>query len=80
MTAFWDISPRNLTEVDWRFRGAYCFHGSDDKRQYVPVKFWFIYTRLHGTTPQNAVVLRRVWDIQALRALDDRLEKEHVSW
>jgi hypothetical protein len=24
MTAFWDIAPRGLDEVDLRFRGMYC--------------------------------------------------------
>jgi chloride channel 2 len=23
---FWDVAPCSLTEVDWRFRGAYCLH------------------------------------------------------
>jgi hypothetical protein len=26
MTAFWDMAPRNLMEVDRRFRGAYCLY------------------------------------------------------
>jgi hypothetical protein len=26
MTAFWDIVPCSLVEVDRRFRGAYCLH------------------------------------------------------
>jgi hypothetical protein len=26
MTAFWDIGPYSLVEVDLHFRGAYCLH------------------------------------------------------
>jgi hypothetical protein len=26
MTAFWDIAPYSLVEVDQRFGGAYCLH------------------------------------------------------
>jgi hypothetical protein len=29
MTAFWDIAPRNLLEVDRRFRSAYCLSGDE---------------------------------------------------
>jgi hypothetical protein len=32
MTAFWDIAPCNLIEVDRRFRGAYCLHHHGDHR------------------------------------------------
>jgi hypothetical protein len=31
MTAFWDIEPRSLVEVDRRFRGAYCLHHQGDE-------------------------------------------------
>jgi hypothetical protein len=30
MSAFWDIVPCSLVEVDWRFRGAYCVHNQDN--------------------------------------------------
>jgi hypothetical protein len=30
MTAFWDIASCSLTEVDRRFRGAYCQHHQGD--------------------------------------------------
>jgi hypothetical protein len=30
ITAFWDIVPHSLIEVDWRFRGAYCLHRQCD--------------------------------------------------
>jgi hypothetical protein len=30
MTAFWDIAPCSLIEVDRRFRGAYCVHHQGD--------------------------------------------------
>jgi hypothetical protein len=29
--AFWNIAPRNLVEVDLRFRGAYCLHHQSDE-------------------------------------------------
>jgi hypothetical protein len=31
MTAFWDIAPCSLVEVDRRFRGAYCLHYQGDE-------------------------------------------------
>jgi hypothetical protein len=31
MTAFWDIVPCSLVEVDRRFRGAYCLHHQGDE-------------------------------------------------
>jgi hypothetical protein len=30
MTAFWDIVPCSLIEVDRRFRGSYCLHHQGD--------------------------------------------------
>jgi hypothetical protein len=30
MTAFWEIAPCSLVEVDRRFRGAYCLHHQGD--------------------------------------------------
>jgi hypothetical protein len=30
MTAFWDVAPRSLVEVDRRLRGAYCLHQGDE--------------------------------------------------
>jgi hypothetical protein len=30
VTAFWDVEPCSLFEVDRRFRGAYCFHQQGD--------------------------------------------------
>jgi hypothetical protein len=33
MTAFWDILPCSLVEVDLRFRGAYCF---ETTQRYIP--------------------------------------------
>jgi hypothetical protein len=36
MTAFWDIAPCSLIEVDRHFRGAYCLHHQgDDIRDYT---------------------------------------------
>jgi hypothetical protein len=31
MTAFWDVVPRSLVEVDRHFRGVYCLHHQDDE-------------------------------------------------
>jgi hypothetical protein len=39
MTAFWDIAPCSLVEVDRRFRSAYCLHHQGerpDTRRYIP--------------------------------------------
>jgi hypothetical protein len=30
MTAFWDVTPCSLVEVDRRFRGVYCFYHCPD--------------------------------------------------
>jgi hypothetical protein len=30
MTAFWDVAPCDLVEIDQRFRGAYCLHHQGD--------------------------------------------------
>jgi hypothetical protein len=30
-TVLWDIPQRSLVEIDWRFRGAYCFHHQGDE-------------------------------------------------
>jgi hypothetical protein len=39
MTAFWDVAPCSLVEVDRRFRGVYCLHYQDDEwRRYSPLK------------------------------------------
>jgi hypothetical protein len=40
MTAFWDIAPCSLVEVDRRFRCAYCLHHQGD-------------VRLHGAVSQK---------------------------
>jgi hypothetical protein len=32
ITAFWDITPCSLVEVDRRFRGVYCHHQPDTHR------------------------------------------------
>jgi hypothetical protein len=32
MAVFWDVAPRRLVEVYWRFRTAYCLHHQDDDR------------------------------------------------
>jgi hypothetical protein len=29
-TAFWDIAPCHIVEVDWQSRGAYCLLYQDD--------------------------------------------------
>jgi hypothetical protein len=50
MTAYWDITMRNLKEVDWCFRGAYCLHHQGDLM------------RLHGAIFQKAVIFR-LWPI-----------------
>jgi hypothetical protein len=31
ITAFWDIPPCSLVEVDGRFRGAFCFYHQGDE-------------------------------------------------
>jgi hypothetical protein len=41
MDVFWDVALYSLVETDRRFRGAYCIHYQG---------------RLHGTTPQKAVI------------------------
>jgi hypothetical protein len=33
-TAFWDIAPCILVEIDRRFRGAYCLHHQGDESSY----------------------------------------------
>jgi hypothetical protein len=59
MTAFWDIAPCSLVEVDRRFRGAYCLHHQDDElialMIIAPLKRRSISTTLHGAIFQKAV-------------------------
>jgi hypothetical protein len=47
-TIFWNISSCSVTELDRRFRGAYCLHhqGPDERRS--------IWTIQHGAISQNA--------------------------
>jgi hypothetical protein len=33
MTAFWDVAPCSLVEVDWRFGGAYCLHQQNEQHK-----------------------------------------------
>jgi hypothetical protein len=32
MTGFWDAAPCSLTEIDQRFRSAYCLHHQGDEK------------------------------------------------
>jgi hypothetical protein len=45
-TAFWDVAPWNLVEVDRRFRGVYCLHHQGDG----------LIQRLHGPAYQKAAI------------------------
>jgi hypothetical protein len=36
MAVFWDVVPRILVKIDWRFRGAYCLHHQDDESRNWP--------------------------------------------
>jgi hypothetical protein len=47
MTAFRDVAPCSLVEVDGCFRGAYCLH----------LQGWATATRLHGATSLKVVIL-----------------------
>jgi hypothetical protein len=45
-TVFWDLAPRNIVELDRRFRGAYCFHYLGDKpwlhpKRLLSTKTWY---------------------------------------
>jgi hypothetical protein len=60
---FWDTVQCSLAEVDWHFRGAYCFHHQDDHQIIVLImeavrtcKMSVYLTRLHCTTSQKAVI------------------------
>jgi hypothetical protein len=48
MTAFWDIAPCSLAEVDGRCRGAYCLRHQGEIRSTS--------TRLHGATSQKTAI------------------------
>jgi hypothetical protein len=52
-TAFWDVAPCSLVEVDRRFRGVYCllFHGNG----LIALKRRSTSARLHGVTSQKPV-------------------------
>jgi hypothetical protein len=43
MTAFWDIAPCSLVEVDRHFRGAYCLHHQGDLMIEAVSSFYFKY-------------------------------------
>jgi hypothetical protein len=58
MTAFWDIAPCSLVDVDRRFRGAYCLHHQSNPHR--PLKRRSTPTRLHGAISQKAVILSNV--------------------
>jgi hypothetical protein len=53
ITAFWDAAPCSLTEIDQRFRGAYCLIAL---RQQIPLKHRSISTKLHAATFLKAVI------------------------
>jgi hypothetical protein len=67
-TLFWDLTPRNLIEVYWRFGGTYLplFSRSKSKpckqlarsyeMQYVPLKRRWTSTGMHGVTSQKIVL------------------------
>jgi hypothetical protein len=41
MTAFWDVAPLSLVEVDQCFRDAYCLHHQgDDALMMEAVRIW----------------------------------------
>jgi len=48
MEAFWDVMPCSLLEVDQRFIGACWLHHQ--------LKRWPVFTSLHGTAAQKAVI------------------------
>jgi hypothetical protein len=52
-TAFWDVAPCTLMEVDRRFRGASCLHHQATNR---PLKRRSTSTRQHGAASQKAVI------------------------
>jgi hypothetical protein len=39
ITAYWNIAPCSLVEVDRRFRGAYCLHHQGDEINTI-AEFW----------------------------------------
>jgi hypothetical protein len=45
MTAFWDIAPFSLVEVDRRFRGVYWLHHKGDNGIYQKAVIWFVITK-----------------------------------
>jgi hypothetical protein len=53
ITAFWDIAPWSLVEVDRYFRGAYYLH------HHRPLKRRSTSTRLHGAIFQKAVIFKQ---------------------
>jgi hypothetical protein len=66
MTAFWDIAPCSLVEVDRRSRDAYCLHHEGDISSIIALtmetvstyKSLLTSTRLHGALSQKAVIFK----------------------
>jgi len=73
MTAFWDIVPCSLVEVDRCFRGAYWLHHQGD--DHAPVWCQSTSMRLNGALSQKAVIFiltaTRTWNFTFLSKSDE---------
>jgi len=57
MTAFWDIAPRSLVEVDRRFRDAQCLHHQGDGGRFSVLFPVFCLKTETGPSFQNVLIL-----------------------
>jgi hypothetical protein len=48
LTAFWDIAPCSLFEVEWRFRGAFCLHNQGEDAYFNETTWRYILESSQG--------------------------------
>jgi hypothetical protein len=76
ITAFWDIIPCSLIEIDQRFRGA----SHNLWRQYAPLKHQSISMRLYTAISQKAIIFNRpIADCRLVVGDGVRLPSQHCG-
>jgi hypothetical protein len=53
VTAFWDIAPYSLVEVNRRFRRTYCLHHQDDEFKKMKSKLNYV------ISPEGTVIFKQ---------------------
>jgi hypothetical protein len=73
MTAFWDIAPCSLAEVDRCFRGVYCLHHQGYRPHNGGLRISETSVYCSETTRRYALIM------EALRTYDSLLQSDYMA-